>query len=146
MDSDRSRDGVFRHRSNLCGGTDVSGGRGGSPSCPTFANRQPAGTRGQGSAGGTAGNGGQDSLGPITGPPCPTAVCCGLADFSVPTEFEGPQSGNLGGDGSTGSAGMGCSDPLGRFVGEDWMAVTATGGTPRVPEATFIVVVTDGGV
>lgn len=118
---------------NLCGGTDVSGGRGGSPSCPEFAERQPGGMRGQGPTGGVGGNGGQDSQGPITGFPCPVAVCCGLADFSVPTAFEGPQSGTVGGDGSAGAGGAGCSDALGRFVGEMWTAATASNGSRGKP-------------
>ncbi|MEZ4253236.1 MAG: hypothetical protein R3B99_33930 [Polyangiales bacterium] len=112
-----------------CDGTDVSGGTGGSPSCPRFAQQQPAGQRGRGTGAGGGGAGGQDSQGPIMGSGCPTAVCCGLADFSVPTDFVGPQSGDNGGDGRVGSGGSGCGDAFGRFEMGRWIAATASSGT-----------------
>jgi hypothetical protein len=121
---------------STCDGTDVSGGRGGSPSCPTFAERQPSGERGRGpsgAAGGQGGQGGQDSQGPIMGVSCSVDVCCGLADFTVPTEFTGPQAGSPGRDGTGGMAGRGCMDAFGRFVDEMWMPATATGGTAGTP-------------
>ncbi|MFK8004626.1 MAG: hypothetical protein AB8H86_33975, partial [Polyangiales bacterium] len=115
---------------NQCDGVNVGGGRGGSPSCPTFANEQPAGVRGQGAAPGGGGRGGQDSRGPISGFNCPGGgVCCGLADFSVPTEFVGPQSGVGGGDGNAGRGGSGCSDPFGRFDGTTWTPIEPTRGS-----------------
>lgn len=119
--------------SNRCGGLDVSGGRGGSPGCPRFSSEQPAGMRGLGAAGGRGGGGGQDSQGPIMGSSCPAPVCCGLADFSVPTEFHGPQSGVAGEDGSVGRAGRGCTDPFGRLAPEGWEPATASGGTAGTP-------------
>ncbi len=118
---------------NRCGGLDVSGGRGGSPSCPTFASAQPSGMRGRGAAGGNGGAGGQDSQGPIMGSSCSLPVCCGLADFTVPTEFQGPQSGVMGADGSVGRAGRGCTDPFGRLTADGWTPATATGGSPGTP-------------
>lgn len=118
-----------RGSQNTCGGVNVSGGSGGSPSCPNFANQQPAGTRGQGPIGGSGGSGGQDSNGPITGSSCPRAVCCGLADFSVPTMFQGPQSGQAGGDGRVGNGGRSCLDALGRFDAGRWVPNGTSGGT-----------------
>ena len=122
---------------STCGGTDVSGGAGGSPSCPAFAMFQPDGMRGRGASPGAGGGGGQDSQGPIRGmgpgSSCDRSVCCGLADFSVPTDFTGPQSGLPGGDGAAGTAGRGCREPLGRFVDERWMGEMPTGGTPGTP-------------
>ncbi|HJL22045.1 MAG TPA: hypothetical protein RMH80_07420, partial [Polyangiaceae bacterium LLY-WYZ-15_(1-7)] len=118
---------------NTCEGVDVSGGRGGAPTCPTFANRQPSGEPGRGSGAGGGGAGGQDSQGPITGSSCTRPVCCGLADFSVPTEFTGPQSGTAGADGRPGGAGAGCRDAFGRFVAGDWVPAGASGGSAGRP-------------
>ncbi len=119
-----------------CDGTNVAGGAGGSPSCPQFARQQPSGERGRGTNPGNGGAGGQDSQGPIMGSGCPTAVCCGLADFSVPTEFVGPQSGENGGAGRAGTGGNGCGDAFGRFdaMGR-WLPATATAGTNGAPGA-----------
>ncbi|MFK7987337.1 MAG: hypothetical protein AB8I08_15035 [Sandaracinaceae bacterium] len=115
---------------NSCGGTDVSGGEGGSPSCPVFAEFQPGGATGRGSGGGGGGDGGQDSRGPISGPGCPdAAICCGLADFTVPTMFRGPQPGRAGRPGGNGTAGGGCADAFGRFVDGDWVPSNARNGT-----------------
>ncbi|MEM9191213.1 MAG: hypothetical protein AAGF12_18725 [Myxococcota bacterium] len=119
--------------SNSCGANDVSGGTGGAPSCPSFASRQPSGAPGLGLGAGAGGQGGQDSTGPIMGASCSQAVCCGLADFSVPSQFTGPQAGERGTDGQNGNAGRGCSDALGNFVGEIWTGVTATTGTSGTP-------------
>ena len=115
---------------NTCEGRNVSGGTGGSPGCPSFANFQPGGDRGQGAGAGSGGAGGQDSEGPISGPGCPDRrICCGLADFTVPTDFRGPQSGGNGTDGSPGRPGTSCGDALGRFDGDRWVPATATMGT-----------------
>ena len=115
---------------NRCDGGDVSGGNGGSPICPVFASVQPGGRRGSGTGAGSGGMGGQDSTGPITGFGCTGAsVCCGLADFTVPTDFQGPQSGTRGSDGSSGRAGRGCEDPLGAFAGNEWRPANASAGT-----------------
>ena len=121
---------------NRCLDRDVSGGRGGSPSCPAVSGAQPAGARGRdafGVVGGTGGFGGQDSSGPITGISCSQPVCCGLADFSVPTDFRGPEPGAPGNDGRDGVGGMGCDDPLGVFDEGVWMADTASSGTEARP-------------
>ena len=123
--------------SNRCGDQDVSGGRGGSSRCPSFAAFQPSGMRGRGTAiGGNGGPGGQDSAGPIMGgPSCPEGICCGLADFTVPSDFRGPQSGIAGGDGRSGTGGRGCDDPLGALRGDEWIPATATNGTNGTPGA-----------
>ena len=122
-----------------CDGTTVDGGDGGSPTCPMFADTQDSGTGGRavaGAAGGSGGRGGQDSRGPIMGISCSEPVCCGLADFTVPSRFEGPQSGTRGGDGAIGSAGAGCRDPFGRFSRDGWVpAENATRGTDGSPGA-----------
>jgi hypothetical protein len=117
---------------NRCGTVNVSGGRGGTARCPTFAQFQESGTGGQSSgglAGGQGGQGGQDSQGPVTGIGCDETVCCGLADYSVPSQFQGPQPGQPGRDGSSGTAGQSCTDPLGTLAGEAWQPGTASGGT-----------------
>jgi hypothetical protein len=118
-----------RGGTNTCDGERVDGGAGGSPSCPTFAEFQPSGARGRGTGGGAGGEGGQDSQGPITGVSCPEDVCCGLADFTVPTDFRGPQSGNPGRDGTDGSPGRGCRDALGDFSGDTWSGEMPTAGS-----------------
>ncbi|MBN8614261.1 MAG: hypothetical protein J0L92_26920, partial [Deltaproteobacteria bacterium] len=87
---DRNRVLGGRGGRNTCGGADVGGGDGGSAGCPMFAAFQMSGVSGRGAVGGGEGGaGGQDSQGPITRDTgtCPTDVCCGLADFSVPTDF-----------------------------------------------------------
>ena len=113
---------------NQCGGTNARGGDGGSATCPEFAQFQ---NRGQDAAGGArGGDGGQDSQGPIMGLSCSRPVCCGLADFSVPTDFRGPQSGSQGTDGTSGLAGRGCQNPFGSF--DDalmWQPDSASAGT-----------------
>ncbi len=115
---------------NSCEGRSVAGGAGGSPGCPAFASFQPSGRGGQGPGAGSGGTGGQDSEGPISGPGCPGApLCCGLADFTVPTDFRGPQSGTNGRDGRPGEPGNSCDDPLGRFMGPLWTPASASMGT-----------------
>jgi hypothetical protein len=117
---------------NTCRGATTRGGRGGSPTCPTFASFQPSGENAPsvgGLAGGSGGTGGQDSNGPIMGISCSEAVCCGLADFTVPTDFRGPQAGTAGRDGSNGTAGRGCDDPFGRFDAGMWVPDVGTAGT-----------------
>ncbi len=119
---------------NVCMGTDVSGGAGGTASCPSFAMFQATGSPGRGVLAGAAGDGGaggQDSRGPITADTgtCSRDVCCGLADFTVPGDFMGPQPGLPGSDGTSGTAGRACSDAFGRFDGDSWVGETPTGGT-----------------
>ena len=119
---------------NTCGGTDVSGGAGGAAGCPRFAAFQAGGGTGRGTGGGPGGAGGQDSEGPITSDrgTCPSAVCCGLADFTVPGDFVGPQPGAPGRDGANGRAGAACFEPFGRFDGDRWVGVEAVAGSAGV--------------
>jgi hypothetical protein len=122
--------------SNSCGGVDVSGGEGGSPGCPEFAQEQPPGQRGdnaRGLTGGEGGTGGQDSEGPIEGRSCSQDVCCGLADFTVPSRFQGPEPGEPGQDGSPGEPGRACTDALGQFEEGEWVAGAASAGTAGNP-------------
>jgi len=121
---------------NVCDGVDVSGGDGGSPTCPTFASFQPSGRPGNGAGalpGGAGGAGGQDSRGPIMGRSCTEPVCCGLADFTVPSDFMGPQPGAPGQPGSPGTAGAGCRDPFGAFMGDLWLGDAASAGSSGRP-------------
>ena len=124
---------------NTCGGADVSGGHGGSPMCPDFGAHAPDGEAGKsaGSAlGGAGGLGGTDVQGPIFGgSSCPGAgaVCCGLADFSVPTLFPQPEPGDPGSDGGSGAAGAACVDARGAFFGTAWAAALAQPGTAGAP-------------
>ena len=106
---------------NTCNSSEVSGGRGGDASCPMFGVFEGSGQSGKpAAAGGAGGTGGQGSAGPISGVGCPSAICCGLADFSVPSEFSGPLAGSAGADGAAGAAGSGCLDFLGSFADEEW--------------------------
>ncbi|MCB9656281.1 MAG: hypothetical protein R3B40_08870 [Polyangiales bacterium] len=114
---------------HVCAGQSTAGGAGASAGCPFFANFQPQGDRGQGRAPGRGGDGGQDSRGPVTGSSCPRPVCCGLADFQVPSMFTGPRPGDAGADGTAGSRGAGCADALGRFAGTTWTPGTSTSGS-----------------
>jgi hypothetical protein len=118
---------------NLCDVSDVSGGVGGSSSCPLFGSFQPGGDGGRpgpgGASNGLGGPGGWDCEGPTIGPPCPVDICCGLADFTVPLEYELAGDGGNGGDGGPGSPGTGCADPMGDLAGETWTPALATTGT-----------------
>ncbi len=114
---------------NSCGGVDVSGGRGASPQCPHFPQRAPSGAVGQGPGAGRAGAGGTDVSGPITGgSSCPSGLCCGLADFTVPTVYPQTMPGGDGAGGENGTAGTSCADPLGAFVNMHWQAGSAALG------------------
>lgn len=118
--------------SNTCGSTNVGGGRGGNASCPMFAVFQQSGEQGNATPagfGGAGGTGGQSSSGPVTGSGCPSSICCGLADFSVPSQFTGPVAGGPGVDGPSGSGGTGCGDFLGTFADETWRPGRANDGT-----------------
>lgn len=123
---------------NACGGARVDGGDGGSATCPFTATSQPRGGNGRraggtGGAGGAGGTGGQDSAGPIVGSSCPGPVCCGLADFSVPTNFRGPEPGRPGQSGADGAAGFGCQRSQGRLVADVWTGDRATAGDAGGP-------------
>lgn len=112
-----------------CGGQTTAGGDGASASCPFFAAFQPRGSTGRGASPGRGGDGGQDSRGPVIGSSCPRPVCCGLADFEVPSQFTGPRPGEAGADGNPGGRGQGCADALGRFVAGVWVPARSTDGT-----------------
>jgi hypothetical protein len=119
---------------NLCGGIDVSGGSGASASCPSFGAPAAGGGRGSGPSPGFGGGGGTDVRAPITGgSSCPGAVCCGLADFSVPTIYPQATPGADGDAGSDGREGVACDDPLGRFASGSWIGGAALGGTAGTP-------------
>lgn len=128
----------------VCGSITLRGGTGGSPSCPSFASFQPSGGRGSDApdaTGGAGGRGGQDSQGPIFGGPlgggsCSSDVCCGLADFTVPTNFSGPEPGRSGGNGEAGAGGQGCSNSFGRFTRTRWLSTddaSASSGETATP-------------
>jgi hypothetical protein len=120
-----------------CGNVDVSGGAGGSAVCPLDQGTQGSGARGNGPGGqgGSGGSGGQDANGPIQGASCfePSGICCGLADFSVPSDFMGPETGSNGSDGSPGTAGNGCRDARGRFDQGTWSGTTGNAGQSGGP-------------
>ena len=122
---------------SVCDGTSVSGGRGGDAVCPVFGSFQSAGQAGTGgpsSPGGGPGSGGWDCIGPVTDAMCLTGwVCCGLADFTVPLEYQLAGDGGNGASGSPGNPGTGCDNPLGVLNGEDWTADVATNGDKGGP-------------
>jgi hypothetical protein len=123
---------------SACGGSDVRGGDGGQAGCPTGAGLQGSGLAGRaasGANGGAGGQGGQDSSGPISGSSCPGGICCGLADFAVPTDFQGPRPGDNGSDGNPGNAGAGCAGGDGRFMGSSWSGPTGSSGGDGQPGA-----------
>ncbi len=122
---------------NVCDGVDVSGGAGGSPTCPIFDALSPSGMPGRPAgavSGGAGGTGGEASRGPIEvrgpGSSCPgPAVCCGLADFTVSPPFADPAPGEPGRPGGAGAAGRGCRDAFGAFMGDAWIGDAASGGS-----------------
>lgn len=121
---------------NGCAGRDVRGGAGGAAGCPVgITGQQGAGERGQnaGGAGGAGGVGGQDAEGPIRGAGCNRDVCCGLADFTVPSDFTGPGAGENGRDGSPGMAGAGCGQSRGSFRAGSWSASRGSAGSAGLP-------------
>ncbi len=121
---------------NVCLGVDVSGGVGGSPVCPIQGGTAAAGQTGRGGDGlaGEGGLGGDDVTGPIQGgASCPSGVCCGLADFSVPNPFQQTQPGASGSDGPPGELGGGCSVALGRFTDLGFIAGVAGDGSSGAP-------------
>lgn len=119
---------------NSCGSTSVSGGAGGSAGCPALALQEAPGARGAGATGGAGGRGGQGASGPIqNGSACSQSVCCGLSDFSVPGDFQGPAPGDNGSDGTAGNAGLGCASPRGSFSDGLWTGARGNGGTDGQP-------------
>jgi len=122
---------------NACGGVNVQGGAGGEAGCPQAERFQGAGLAGsaQSGTGGAGGTGGQDSEGPVTGAGCNRDVCCGLADFTVPTNFSGPSAGQNGRVGASGGAGNGCRDGLGSFRAGAWSGANGSAGLAGEPGA-----------
>ncbi len=119
-----------------CGDVRVRGGVGGAAGCPDFAAVQNAGGNGGNAgalAGGAGGRGGQDSQGPITGRACSERVCCGLADFTVPSDFRSSLPGSPGRNGTAGDSGRGCGRPLGTLDADAWIPGTAEDGTDGAP-------------
>lgn len=114
---------------SCAGGRATSGGEGGGSTCPDYQGTQASGSAG--SAGAAGGSGGDDLFGPIVdhGYDCPADICCGLADFEVPTDFQGPGDGEHGAVGSPGKDGQGCSDSLGRLGADGWRGGVAMAGT-----------------
>lgn len=103
---------------NTCGGQMVSGGAGGASRCPDFSQRAANGVDGSGIGAGPGGAGGTDLTGPTDdgSPTCSQSVCCGLADFRVPSTYIQAAPGSDGASGLQGSPGNACSDPLGTFM------------------------------
>jgi hypothetical protein len=120
---------------NSCGGADVSGGQGGSADCPAFGEPATPGEDGLGPVQpGRGGQGGTDVQGPIEGgSSCPDSICCGLADFTVPTLYPQAAPGAAGGGGDSGQAGAACGDALGQFVDGRWQAGQAAAGSGGAP-------------
>ncbi len=114
---------------HMCGSSSTAGGEGGDSRCPERFNRQMRGSAGSGGAAG--GTGGNDLFGPIVdrGYGCPGDICCGLADFEVPTDFQGPGDGEHGRPGTPGRDGDGCGDPLGRLSASGWSGASARAGS-----------------
>jgi hypothetical protein len=121
-----------------CGGIATNGGSGGSSSCPEGdGSTQASGSSGSGSPSGSGGDGGSDCRGPIdftSG--CPGYLCCGLADFLVPSQYEVAQDGSAGGNGSAGSGGLGCTDARGTLtIAGAWSGALGASGTFGSPGA-----------
>jgi hypothetical protein len=118
---------------NTCGGADVSGGDGASTDCPMFARNAASGGDGRGQLPGRGGSGGTDVRAPIVGGPTCPDVCCGLADFSVPTSYPQAAPGADGAAGSDGREGLACTDPLGAFHAGAWSGGVALAGIAGLP-------------
>jgi hypothetical protein len=102
---------------NTCAGQAVSGGAGGATRCPVWKDRAANGDDGSGIGAGPGGEGGTDLRGPTAGgtSTCPQSVCCGLADFDVPSPYIQAAPGTDGVAGFAGGPGAACTDPLGTF-------------------------------
>jgi hypothetical protein len=103
---------------NACGDQLIAGGSGGASICPVFQVRQAGGENGRGIGAGPGGQGGTDLRGPTTDEDatCLQPVCCGLADFIVPTMYLQAAPGSDGVAGTAGAPGLACSDPFGSFM------------------------------
>lgn len=129
-----TRGGASGH--NVCTGSDVSGGSGGSAQCPSFGRRAADGAPGVGTNAGMQGEGGTDVSAPIRDPQVcgnGSSVCCGLADFSVPTVYQQATPGADGAAGGDGASGAACNDALGHFAGEAWSGGPSSAGTAGSP-------------
>jgi hypothetical protein len=102
---------------NTCAGQVVAGGAGGATRCPIEEQRAVDGMTGSGIGAGPGGAGGTDLGGPTKGgtSTCPQSVCCGLADFDVPSPYIQAAPGTDGVSGFAGGPGNACTDPLGMF-------------------------------
>jgi predicted small lipoprotein YifL len=101
-----------------CGAQVARGGDGGSAFCPGFGVGLGGGSAGSASRSSIAvgGTSGDIAEGPIfSGPGCSRDVCCGLADFSVATDYTGPTPGQNGQSGVAGRGGPGCGGSPGSF-------------------------------
>ena len=127
----RSRGGVGGR--NRCDGRDVSGGEGASTDCPSFGRHVASGSDGLGALPGPGGQGGTDVSAPINGGPSCATVCCGLADFSVPTVYPQAAPGLDGAPGHDGKPGAACVDALGSFVDGAWRGGVGSAGTAGSP-------------
>ncbi|MET0388021.1 MAG: hypothetical protein ABW321_18760 [Polyangiales bacterium] len=116
-----------------CSTREVSGGDGGSASCPRFATLASAGRPGLGAGAGAPGQGGSAVSAPVTDPSVCAGICCGLADFNAPPLPVRASAGERGAPGVDGVPGLACSDPLGRFDDDGWRAGTAQAGTAGTP-------------
>jgi hypothetical protein len=120
-----------------CESVDSDGGSGGDSTCPgDIGTFQVSGQDGQSTPlapGGNGGSGGYNAHGPLVPGPCSSPICCGLADFWVPFEYEVASDGEPGSPGQDGNAGDGCNDPFGAIDSGAWEPATATEGTGGTP-------------
>jgi hypothetical protein len=125
-------------QSHTCESTATDGGDGGDSQCPEgVGGVQESGQDGEstlGAPGGDGGSGGYDCHGPFAYEgPCPFSICCGLADFTVPYEYEVADDGEPGSSGMDGDPGQGCSDALGSLSQGEWDPVAGSSGTKGTP-------------
>ena len=125
---------------NSCGSQAVSGGQGGGAVCPQFSAPAAGGDPGVGPGAGRGGQGGTDVQAPIPrSATCNQDVCCGLADFSVPSVYRQAAPGSDGSPGVAGNAGSACVDSLGNFSraaaagGMRWQSGRAAAGSGGGP-------------
>lgn len=119
-----------------CGAVATSGGNGGSSACPQGdGSIQPEGLAGRGVGAGQGGHGGTDCRGPLRfDNGCPSFLCCGLADFLVPSEYEVAQDGGAGQSGPSGNGGLGCSEGVGALSSTgQWSGIRGSSGTEGRP-------------
>ncbi len=107
-----------------CNGDDISGGDGGTCTCPPRGGSQDSagdGKQGQsalgGGTGGSGGSGGFDYQFDGAHSVCHT--------YGLPADGS---NGNDGGDGADGASGIGASNPIGSTVGNEWVGLSGGGG------------------